>query len=103
MVNALLGHVRKHLPALFFGWEKMFIANLLDFGPLVDGLWPETFSAFLAKIFDLSAMGVAIETKVIKENIYFEILVQNFAFVFADVFRTQLHFTGTDVVAVLNE
>lgn len=48
-------------------------------------------------------MGIALSTKVVKENVNFEVLVQYFIIVFAYVFWRQLHLASTNIVPVLYE
>jgi len=61
----------------------VIIDNILHLSPLVDDLGSKRLFAFLAQVFNLSAVRVAVKTEVVEENVNFEVSVQNFALVLA--------------------
>lgn len=81
----------------------MLVNDLLYFSPLLDDFRPQLRCALLAQVFDLRSMRVTIMAELVEENVDLEILIQNFAFVFSDVFRAQLHLACANVVSILNE
>ena len=48
-------------------------------------------------------MGIAIRAEILKEDIDYEMMWQILSIVFSNVFGTQLHFAGLNVVSSLNE
>lgn len=81
----------------------MCIADCFALGPKVDDLRAELFLTTFTEVKDLRSVRVTCVTEIFKENIDLELLGQDFTFVFSDIFRGQLHFASTYVIAILNE
>lgn len=48
-------------------------------------------------------MWVALKTKIVEKDVYFEITIESFPFVFPDIFRAELHLSSADIVPILDE
>jgi hypothetical protein len=81
----------------------MGVANFFNVAPLLQNFRTKLIFAHLAQILNLRFVGTALAAEVIKENVNFEVIRQNFSFVFPNIFRTKLHFATLDIVSVLNE
>ena len=100
--NNLIWYSCEHFPSLLHRWEKVVVTNCFHFSPLLYYLWTKFFLTLRTQINNFSSMRIAVKTIVVEKNIYFKIFIKNFTFIFADVLWTQLHFTCTNIVSILN-
>ena len=96
-------NARKKFFTLFNRWIEVAITDLFYFGPVLNCFGAKLVLTHLAQINNLSRVGVARLTEVTESYEHFEIVLQHFSFVFADVFRRKFHLAGNDIVSVLNE
>lgn len=76
---------------------------LSHLAPFVQGVLPDLVDAGRAKVFNLCLIGVANGAEVFEVDVDDEVFGDDFVFIFANVFGTQLHLAGLDVVASLDE
>lgn len=70
----------------------MLLQNRSGFDPVLNFIRPLLLFTLAAKVFDGRRFGVTFLAKVVEENCNFEVVWNNTAFIFADVFRTQFKF-----------
>ena len=88
---------------MFNRWIEVAITDLFYLGPVLNSFGAKLVLTDLAQINNLSRVGVASLTEVTESYEHFEIVLQYFSFVFADVFGRKFHLASNDIVSVLNE
>ena len=81
----------------------MFVHDFFRILPLLNDIRAQFLHTLGAQVSNLCPVRIAVQTKVVENYVDFKIIVQNFAFVLANVLGRKLHFACTDVVAILNE
>lgn len=81
----------------------MLVKDLFDLAPLIKRSLSYDSLAFIAQIINLSVIGTTRRAEVVEVDVDDEVRLNDLAFIFADVFRTQLHLACLDIVAALDE
>ena len=81
----------------------MLVQDFFDSAPLFDRLRSKGLLALRTQVFHFGVLAVAALAVVVEKDKYFEVRGKLFAFVLANVLRTQLHLACFDVVALLDE
>lgn len=81
----------------------MRVGDLFAGNPVCKNFRPKLFDAIRTQVSQFSSVRAADLAEVFEKDVYFEVIGQDFAVVFADVFWGQFHLTSMYVVAVLNE
>ena len=103
LLEKLLVKIWEHLRGLFLGGELMLIKDAFDFSPFVECVFSDHRLAVDAQVFDFCLVGIALVAEVVEVDVHDKVRRNDFAFVFANVFWTQLHLSSLDVVASLDE
>ena len=81
----------------------MRVYDLLCCLPLVYDFWSKLLNATRTKVLDFRLVWVTVKTKIVENYENFEIVVQDFTLVLADVLRRKLHLARANIVPILNK